>query len=173
LVAVVATRGKPGVTAPAGWKLIRSDDNSTTMRQGVWTHRVTDQDPETWTWKFSTAVAAAGSVVGYRGVDTASPVNETGGQPNPASKTITTPALTSAANGLVVGLFGIAQTATIDQVSPLRERAEATTPATQYKVTVSAGDMATAAGQESGPLTATASQKAASVGQYIVLAPTS
>jgi hypothetical protein len=170
LVAAVSVRGGPTVTGPAGWTKVRADQNATTMGQTTWVHVVGTNDPATWTWTFSSTQAAAGVIGAYSGVDASDPVISDAGQVNDRSSVIGAPApATSSSPASVVAAFGIAQLATIDPGTPLTERGEASTPSTQYKVTVSLADAPMTAGSTMQPLSAQASQTAASIGQVLVL----
>jgi hypothetical protein len=170
LVAVVALRGRPNVTGPPGWTMVRRDENSTTMTQTYWTHPVTSADPATWTWTFSSAQAAAGVIGAYSGVDTTNPVVSDAGQANARSTAIDAPAPQSSSSATqVVAAFGIAAAVTIDPAVPLTERGETSTPTTQYKVAVSLADTSMAAGATMSSLSAQASAAGASIGQVLVL----
>jgi hypothetical protein len=170
LVAVVSVRGRPTVTGPAGWTMVRRDENSTTMAQTYWTHTVAAGDPASWTWTFSGAQAAAGVIGAYSGVDTTDPVVSNAGQANARSSVIDAPAPQTAASAtMVVAAFGIAADVTINPAVPLTERGEVSTPTTQYKVAVSLADAPMAAGTTMQALSAQASAPSASIGQVLVL----
>jgi chitodextrinase len=172
LVAAIAVRGGPTVTGPAGWTKVRADQNATTMGQTLWVHTLASGDPSSWTWSFSSLQAAAGVIGAYSGVDATDPVMSDGGQVNDRSSVIGAPApTTSSSPAVAVAAFGIAQYATISPAAPLTERGEAGTPSTQYKVTLSFADEPMTAGSTMPPLSAQASQIAASIGQVLVLRP--
>jgi hypothetical protein len=170
LVAVVSVRGRPTVTGPIGWTMVRRDENTTTMAQTYWTHTVASGDPAAWTWTFSGAQAAVGVIGAYSGVDPAAPVISSAGQANARSTVIDAPAPQSASSATaVVAAFGIAADVTIDPAAPLTERGETSTPTTQYKVAVSLADAPMAATANMPALSAQASQAGASIGQVLVL----
>jgi chitodextrinase len=172
LVAAVTVRGGPTVTGPAGWTKARADQNLTTMGQTIWVHTLASGDPSSWTWSFSSLQAAAGVIGAYSGVDATDPVISDGGQVNDRSSVIGAPApTTSSSPAVVVAAFGIAQYVTIAHAAPLTERGEVGTPSTQYKVTLSLADAPMTAGSTMQPLSAQASQTAASIGQVLVLRP--
>lgn len=170
LVAVISVRGRPSVTGPSGWTMVRRDENSTTMAQTYWTHTAAAVDPTSWTWTFSSAQSAAGVMGAYAGVDTANPVVSDAGQANARSNVIDAPAPASDSSATaVVAAFGIAADVTIDPAVPLTERGEVSTPTTQYKVAVSLADAPMASGSTMQALSAKASAPAASIGQVLVL----
>ena len=64
-----SSRGKPTMTAPAGWNLVRIDDNATTMRQWVFSKVSTTATPAgTDTFKLSSSQSAAWTTATYAGV---------------------------------------------------------------------------------------------------------
>jgi len=66
--------------AQTGWTLIREDDEVTHFSQGLW-YRVASSEPASYNFDASaTPGRAAGSIMTFRGVDTASPIDAHGGQ---------------------------------------------------------------------------------------------
>ena len=174
LVAQISTRGRPTITSPSGWRLIRTDDNGTTMRQAVYVKVRTSSEPSTYTWTLSSAQAAVTIVAAYSGVDPAAPVGASSGQANAASRTIVAPATSDVPAGhRAVVLFGSAAYTTITPPSVVAERAEVGTPSTTYRVTAAAADGQQAASGPAGPYTGTSGMSAASIGQVVVLTPAS
>jgi len=74
MVAAVGIRGTPTVTPPSGWTLIRRDQASTYTTQALYARVVTAAEPASYVWVFSQPVPAAGGIVAYQGVNTATPV---------------------------------------------------------------------------------------------------
>jgi hypothetical protein len=172
MLATVAARGAPTITAPAGWTLVRLDINATTMRQAVFV-KTAGAEPGSYTFSLSSAQSATGGIVAYSGVDGSNPIDAHGGQINAASTSITAPSITTGGpDRMVVGFFGTAALTTIGPPASMTERFDQTVPATnQYKVTGEASDAPLAAAGATGQRTALAANSAANVGQLVALRP--
>jgi hypothetical protein len=98
MVAQVTVRGGSGttLTAPAGWSLVRRDnDSGGQIAEGIYVHVVTaTSEPASYTWTFSAGNDAAGGIADYSGVNTAAPIDVNGGQGNAASTSVTAPSVT-------------------------------------------------------------------------------
>lgn len=97
MVAQVTVRGGAAIilTAPAGWSLVRrSNDSGGTIAQGTYVHVVLGPESSSYTWKFSVANNAAAGIAAYTGVNTAAPIDVSGGQANVASTSVTAPSIT-------------------------------------------------------------------------------
>lgn len=173
LVADVAARGSPTITAPAGWSLVRQDTASTTQRVAVFVKFASSSEAATVTFGLSKAQAAAGVVLAYRGVAAASPVDVATGQVNGASRSITAAgASTTAANDVLVGFFTVAVATTVSPPTEMTERTEVAATSGRYRVTVETADEVWPGPGETGPRTATAAATGANVGQLLALRPT-
>jgi hypothetical protein len=171
-VAAIAVRGNPTITAPTGWTLVRSDVNSTTMKQAVYTHVVGATEPATYTWTLSSSQAAAGGIQAYSGVSTVTPVDVHGGQFNASSASVTAPAITTTkANAQVIGFFGTALATTFTAPTGMAERGDVASSAGTFKVTVEGADVAKATTGATGTKVATSAAGAANIGQLVALAP--
>ncbi|RYV50772.1 fibronectin type III domain-containing protein [Pengzhenrongella frigida] len=165
LVAVVSIRGQVEITPPAGWTLVRSDNNlSTTMRQGIYTTTVGADAPASWTFRLARSISTAVQVLAYGGVDPVDPVVAHDGIVRASGSTLTTPALVAPAGSMVVGVFTSARVTTFTTVGDLVERTEVTNSGSS-RLTTSAADTTSSA----GPLTSTASGSAASITQILAL----
>ncbi|MDQ1500885.1 MAG: hypothetical protein QOI86_4225 [Actinomycetota bacterium] len=187
LVAGVATRGGSDVTVvpPAGWILIRTDNNSNSLQLSSYWHVAGSSEPATYTWNLTasadgtpTSKAAAGTISAYSGVDSVTPLDATGGQVDPNSTlSIVAPSITTtAANDRVVGLFTIANASNIDPPSgssAMTEIAEANSNVSgQAHVDIETADTTQATAGAAGTKTATGSGTAARTnGQLIALRP--
>ena len=169
LVAAVATRGAPTITAPTGWTLVRLDANGSTMRQAVFVKAATGTDGSA-TFMLSKAQSTVVQVLAYRGVSTTSPVVASAGAAS-TTATVTSPAAAGVAGGPVIAFAGIARTTPLTPGAGLVERTEVTTASTAtYKVTADASDT-TAPGTTAGPYTTTANGSSGGVGQTVTLRP--
>lgn len=168
LLASVDVRGRPAISAPAGWRLLSTTDNGTTVRKATFYRTATSSDPASWTWTLSKAAGASGTVVAHGGVSTTSPVQATAVQANGWSKTVTAPS-TSGAPGVVVAFFGTSRETALTAPSGVVERAEARTSAGQYRVTSMAGTFSLASTGTTGSRAATALHDGTSLGQLVLL----
>ena len=165
LVAVVSLRGQVDITAPAGWVLVRTDNNTTTtMRQAIYTMVVPVGAPASWTFRVARSISTVVQVLAYGGVDPVSPVLAHDGVARASAATLTTPALVAPAGSLVVGVFATARAASLTPVGSLVERTEATNSGTS-RVTTSTAETTTS----TGPLSVTATGSAATITQILAL----
>jgi hypothetical protein len=170
LLASVDYRGKSEVTAPAGWALVRSDTNGTAMRKSTWVHVAAGSDPTGWTWTFGAKPAAVGEILAYAGVSTSDPVRSSAGEVNASSTAVTAPSVTAQAGDAVVGLFGVARSASVAPPPGSTEVAEVTSPAgVTYPMTGEAAQVLATTAGSTGPLVATSSASGPGIGHSIVL----
>jgi hypothetical protein len=172
LVVAIDVTGRPNFKQSSGWTTVRTTWNGTAMRQAVFSRVVTASEPSSYSWSFSRKASAAGVILGYRGVDTANPIDTHGAQVHAGSTAITAPSLTTtAATGLLVGFFGTRDGATISEPAGMAERAEARQTAGSTTISLAAADEALTASGETGARTATSSPGAANIGQAVALRP--
>lgn len=107
LVANVGFTGGSGVTVtpPAGWTLIRRDDNGTTLGNALY-WRIANSEPASYTWTLSSSQNNSGSMIAYSTVDQANPIGAHGGQANSSSTNVTAPSITTLYESSVVLFFG-------------------------------------------------------------------
>jgi len=111
MLAMLAERGanNPMVSsAPAGWTLVLSKDNGSSLIIAIYSKVASGSEPASYTWSLGQADRAAGAIVTYRGVDNTTPVDASGAQVNGASTSLTAPSITtSVANTMLVGFYGV------------------------------------------------------------------
>ena len=171
MIATVSSRGKPTITPPAGWNLVVSTDNSTTMRQAVYWRAAGASEPATWTFTLSQAKAAVVQVAAYSGVSTTAPVRASAASVNASSKTVTAPAVTAQSDDGVVVAFGTARSANLSVTTALNKRTQIESVGGSNFVSGAIGDKVAAAGGSTGTFTATTASAAASVGHTLALTP--
>ena len=111
LLAALDVRRAPNITAPAGWTLIRTTTNGTTMRQAVYYRIATASEPSSYRWTFSDTRSAAATILAYRGAAAATPVNASTGRTNASSTSVVANSVTTTVpNALLVGFFGLRAT---------------------------------------------------------------
>ena len=168
----LAARGNPKVTAPAGWTLVRTDDNGTTMRQQVYRRVATAATPAgTSTFTLSSSQSAAWSDAVYAGVSTTTPIGATAASVNAASKSVAIPAVTGTAASTAVSFAGIAAAASVTPPAGWTERGESSTPTATYKVTGDYADTTIPASGSTAATSATATVSGPSIGQTVALNP--
>ena len=173
LLAAVTVRGTPTISAPAGWSLVRSDARATTFTQAVFVHLAGGAEPASYTWSFSLAATAVGTIAAYSGVDTANPVVAHAGQANNSATAMTAPSLTLALpNTWLVGFYGIVGKITISPPAGMTERVEIVSPTgVSSKLTATLDDQSNPASGATGTRVATAASAAHNIGQLIALRP--
>jgi RHS repeat-associated protein len=172
LVAGITVRGTPTITPPAGWTLIRSDANGTTITQAMYQKVAGGSEAGSYAWTFNFPITSAvGGIVAYSGVDTTSPVDVSGGQANASSSTVTAPSVTTTvANTKLVGFFGTANDATFSAASGMTERYDVDADGTN-QIGGEGADETKAAAGATGTRAATASVAAVNIGQLVALRP--
>lgn len=176
LLASIDLRGSATITPPSGWVLVRQDVNGTAMRKATFRRVASAAEPPSYTWTFSAARGAVGSMSSYSGVSTTAPVPASSGQANTtSSKQVGAPSVTTTSpNSVVVGLFGVAREATFTPPSGMTERTDVSSPtssASNKRVSGETADVLTTAAGATGTRVATSSTAGPSVGQLVVLAP--
>lgn len=107
LIANIGFTGGSGVTVtpPAGWTLIRRDDNGTTLGNALYA-RIANSEPASYTWTLSSSQNNSGSMIAYSNVDQANLIGANGGQANASSTNVTAPSITTLYESSVVLYFG-------------------------------------------------------------------
>ena len=76
LVAAIASRTAPTITAPVGWSLVRSDVSGTSLTQAIFVRTAGGSEPASYTFTFSSAVVSVvGGITAYSGLDPLSPID--------------------------------------------------------------------------------------------------
>jgi hypothetical protein len=176
LIAEVSVRGGGGliVTAPAGWTLVRRDNSSTSVAQGIYRRVVPSplSEPPNYTWKFNNANDAAGGILAYVGASASVPVDASNGQGNASSTVITAPSVTvpgGDTSDLLLSLFSIANSSAV--TAPAGTTARWSFHATGGGIGVAASDVQLNADGPTGNRTATAATAASNTGALVVLLP--
>jgi hypothetical protein len=177
LVVALAKIGTAAMTAPAGWALVRNpadgialDTTTGTLRQAVYFKVATATEPSSYTWTFSAGQNAAAVLAVYRGVDTVTPFDVSGGQANPIARSIAAPSITTRVDGTrLIGVFGMATTANITAPPGMANRGQSTSG--KVKVVTEVADVNLAAAGATGSRVAAASTMALNIGQLLALRP--
>jgi hypothetical protein len=173
MVAVVDVRGSPGITPPTGWMLVRMDEITSTMRQALFVKIVGGSEPVTYTWTFSKSQSAAGAIVAYSGVNTATPVDvHSGAVHDVASASVAAPSVSTTVSGcMVLAFFGITGVRSFTSPSGMTERSDISSTGGTYPISSSSDDVARGVPGPTGDQVATASGTGKSVGQLLALRP--
>ncbi|MBS0307637.1 MAG: hypothetical protein JSS58_01585, partial [Proteobacteria bacterium] len=176
----LAVRGGTGITSltpPAGWNVAADRvDNGTSLMQIVYYRVVTASETTPYTWSF-TSNRAAGDMIVYRGVDTSTPINASGGQANASSTSVTAPSITTTVTGTtLVGFFsttngGTSITAPCSPLPCMNGRYANQTGAGPNGVAIEISDATQAAAGATGSRTGTATVAADNIGQLVALKP--
>jgi MSHA biogenesis protein MshQ len=116
LVAAIEVRPETAtITPPSGWTLAGRLDNAggNGNSMAVYYKVAGGSEPSTYTWSFSSSTGSAGGIMAFTGVNTADPVDVSGGQTTASSTSHSTTSLTtSVANTMVLTFFGFSSSAT-------------------------------------------------------------
>lgn len=172
LLSSVADRGGATVTPPDGWTLLRSDASGTRLRLTTYYRIAATSEPPSYTWSFSRASNAAGGIVAYSGVDAAHPIDRAAGRANSSSRSITAPSVTTRVDdALLVGVFGIAATATLTPPDGMLEQFEEPNDPHAHDIAIEAADALQPVAGATGAKVARASQSAVNIGQLVAIRP--
>jgi hypothetical protein len=172
LVAQYAVAANGGtVAAPAGWTLIRSDDNAPhNLEQFVYFHVAGAAEPANYTFTGSvTGVQAAAGIAAYQNVASVATVNAQGGQTNSKSISVTAPSIaTTVANTALVGLFSLASNSAVSAPYGMTGRWNVSSGTT---LQIAIADVAFVGPGASGAKTATGATADFNIGELIALRP--
>lgn len=170
LVAAIEVRGRPAITAPAGWTRVRHDSNGTIAAVATYIRVAGADEPSSYTWSLSRPEAVAAILVAVRGA-AGDPVGDAAGRANAASASIAAPTgRADRDDSLVLAFFGIARATSISPPAGMSEVAEIASSSGRYKATLEAAVASTDVGDVGG-LTATAGGSSASLAQLLVIRP--
>jgi hypothetical protein len=177
LVAVVDLNGHvtAAVTPPAGWSLVRRDGtsagSSAAFSQAVYAHVAGQLEPASYAWQFGSTRSAAAGIAAYAGIDTAGPVVAHSGRMGSYTRSIVAPSVTtSAAETVVVGVYGTRGVRSITPPAGSTERLERSSGGPN-EVTVAVTDRPHLPGA-TGDLTAASDPSARrAIGQLVALRP--
>lgn len=113
LVAGLAVRGAPRVTAPAGWSLVRTQAVSTTMTQLVFSKAAGSSEPTSYTFTLSSPQSAAIDVVALANAKAVKGSSGASG-----SGTLATAPGETSTHGLQVAFFSVARVSAITPKDP-------------------------------------------------------
>ncbi len=172
LLASLSLRGTPEITAPLGWQLVRMDPNGTSVRQAIYLHVATDNEPASYNFTFSRSAATTAIMMAFGGVDTTNPVDVSSGQANAKSTLVTAPSVTTTtANDMLVGVFGIANQSTFAPPSGMTEIDDLSATTATYKVSSEAAQQSLGSAGATGIRTAVAQYGTLNIGQLVALRP--
>src|SRR5882724_6754065 len=173
MVASIIAHGSsvPTITPPTGWTLIvNTTSNGQSLAESTyWKVAGTagaDAGPYVFTASSASSLSVAGGISAYFNVDTANPINASGGSASSSAPSITT----TVANTMLVAGFGRSSNSPIGMPSGMTER---------FHVESSSGSTAAAESAEESQATAgvtgakTSTGNTAQVSQLIALAPPS
>jgi len=168
MLAGIAARGGVAISAPSGWSLVDHQVNGTSLTQNVYLRVAGSSEPSSYTWTFASSQPGAAAIGAYSGVDTASPVDVSGGQINPGQKAIIAPSVTTTvASDWLVGFFGTARNDTFTPDPAMTERIESV----RNSVANSIEDQSLTTAGPTGTRTAKTGSGAPNIGQVVALRP--
>lgn len=148
LIANVGFTGGSGITVtpPAGWTLIRRDNNGTSLGNALY-WRLASSEPASYSWTLSSTQNNSGSMIAYSNVHQTVPIGADGGQSNASSTNVTAPSITTLYTDSVVLYFGgVLSVATYTPPTGYTERLDVNSASFADKVYNTAGATGTATG---------------------------
>ncbi len=173
LVAVLAVRRDAAstITPPAGWALVYYTNTSTI---GLAVYRFTNSGPgASHSWTISPAANAAGSLLSYRGVDTANAINFVGTALEGSGTTVTAPQVTTTrANTMLIGIFAVARGNAAINPSPMTTSADDVMSGnTNSDITLEVAEAPQPTASATGAKTASSSRNNPNLGLLLALSP--
>lgn len=167
MLAAVVVSGKPTLTAPSGWTLVRSDGG----KGYLYWKAAGGSEPSSYVWTLSKNGSSAGGIAAYAGVSASSPILDSSGQINASSTSVTAPSITSVSGARVVGFFGLGKGTSVTSPSGMSELFDLNSGSGSKQVTLEASDMAWSGSGSTGSKVATAADAAGNLGQLVALRP--
>ena len=170
LVAAIEVRGKPSITAPAGWRRIRIDGDDATVALATYVRVAGTDEPANHRWVVSRPGTIVAILVAVRGASTDAIADAAG---RSDAKQAAIPAPGGAADedaSLVLAIFGAARATSITAPSPMSEVDEAISSSGRYKATLEISAGAADRGSING-LWAAAGGRSSTVSQLLVIRP--
>jgi hypothetical protein len=176
MIAQVTVRGGAAttLTAPAGWSLVRRDnDSSGQIAEGIYVRVVTAAaEPASYTWTFPAGNDAAGGIAAYIGVNTAAPIDVSNGQGNAASTNITAPSVTIPAGhnaDRLLALFAIPDSSAMTLPAAITKRWSL--HAIGWGISAAMGDASVPSGATGNYVASQGTTSTTNVGALIALQP--
>jgi hypothetical protein len=170
LVAAIEVRGRPAITAPAGWQRVRLDANGNIVELATYIRVVSGDEPASHSWTFDRSSAAVAVIALVRGA-ASDPIGDATGRINAKSTSIVASSAVADRDGsLVLAFFGIARATSIAPPGGMTEIVEDATSTGRYKATLELVAGSADRGGFGG-LVATAGGSSASVAQVLVIRP--
>lgn len=133
LVASVAINSSAStVTAPSGWVLVldTAQTSASVSRLRTYYKVATSSEPLSYAWSFSASGQAVVGIVAFAGVDTASPIQVSGGAATASSLTHSAPSVTALAdNGVLITSHEFASASSLLPPAGLTEVVDVASPA--------------------------------------------
>ena len=177
MLAQIGVRGgtSTALTPPAGWTLVRRDNNATIITQALYAHVVTSaaSEPTSYTWNFTNGNDAAGAIADYSGVNNVTPIDVSTGATNASSKSITAPSANVPGgdnSDRLVGMFAIPNSSAMTAPNGITQRWSF--HATSGGIGVEMSDLALSNSGATGNMVATAGTAGANIGALVALLPT-
>ena len=174
MLASVSCRGNAtGITAPAGWTLIRRDNETTHHSAAQYYRHYVSGDAASFTWTLGTNVRHAAGIAAYSDVSSDQPIDVDAGQTNStASTTMAGPSLTTNFNDEMLVAFAVSEASGQTITDPTGYTSRYTVSAgggANAGCTLSVSDKPFATAGSTGTISATQSSSRDSTVQHIAL----
>jgi hypothetical protein len=97
--------GRPTITAPIGWTLIRQDGSTADEEAALYYHVAGAAEPTSYTWRSTLSVGFTGIIAAYAGVSTTTPIDVYAGQTGTTASAVAPSVTTTAGNEVVVTVW--------------------------------------------------------------------
>lgn len=127
MIAAISVRGgsNTNITPPAGWTLVDTRNNGTTIQMAIYYKVATGGEPASYVWNFDSSQQAAGGIQAFRNVDIAAPIDVENGRTatTGGGGSLATPSIiTTIPNTRLVASFAVATGTTFTPPAGMTER---------------------------------------------------
>lgn len=110
------------ITAPSGWRLIRSTKSSSSVQTASYYKVATASEPASYSWASGASQPATGAISSFTGVDPVNPIDVSSGNYNATTATASFTQITAtAANDMLLALVGVSGNTTVTPPSGFTE----------------------------------------------------
>jgi len=157
-----------GATPPAGWNLIRYDNNSASIGTWLYYKVAGASEPSAYTFSVSSGLNLIGAIMAYGGIDPVSPVINSGGTSTSGTSHSTPSVATTSDSAVITTFFSFYGQTTFTPPFNSNERYDYSNAQNHWK-TISGNDFILTPAGTSGIVTATSSGSGNGIAQIVAL----
>ena len=176
MLALISQRSSPPldqnmVSVPSGWTLVQYLGDGSSVGLLIYRKLVTASEPASYSWTLGSSGRTAAAIVAFRGVDSSSPIDVSGGQSNAASTSYTAPSVaTTVAGTLLLSVYSAVDgSSSISAVTGMTQAFSVVTGAGTNGLVMASFYATQAAAGATGSRTSTANRSLVNLGALLAL----